>query len=160
MNRVTRRQFLARGAVGGFALVLARRLSASANPVAAQPAPIPMMVYSDPACGCCGKWISLMGSAGFRTTVQNTSDMAGIKKRYGIGVNLASCHTALVGGYLVEGHVPADLIKKMLAEKPAIAGLAVPGMVTGSPGMEGATKDPYDVIAFDKAGKTSVYAHR
>ncbi len=137
-------------------LALTRRGAALIDPAT----PIPMLVYADPGCGCCGKWITLMGGAGFTTTVQHTTDMAAIKKRYGIGNTLVSCHTALVGGYLVEGHVPADLIKKMLAEKPGLAGLAVPGMVTGSPGMEGATRDPYDVIAFDKAGKTTVYARR
>lgn len=153
MSDLTRRQFLVRGVIGGIGLA---GIAGAARPAV----PTPMLVYSDPACGCCSKWISLMGGAGFQTTVQHPPDMAAIKKRYGIGGNLASCHTALVGGYLVEGHVPADLIGKMLAEKPAIAGLAVPGMVAGSPGMEGATKQAYDVIAFDKTGRTTVYAHR
>ena len=157
---MTRRRFLAGGAVGGALFLLTRKLAGLTEGIATQPNPVPMLVYSDPGCGCCGKWVTLMGGAGFRTTVQHTTDMAAIKKRYGITGSLASCHTALVGGYLVEGHVPADLIRKMLTEKPAIAGLAVPGMVTGSPGMEGATREPYDVLAFDKAGKTTVYAHR
>lgn len=159
MNRdVSRRDFLLRGALGGAALaVFGRRMLALVAPPGA---PTPMAVYMDPGCGCCGKWVGLMQAAGFAVSVQRTTDMESIKKRYGIGSRLASCHTALVGGYLVEGHVPADLIRKMLADKPKIAGLAVPGMVTGSPGMEGPTKDPYDVIAFDSAGKTSIYAHR
>lgn len=119
-----------------------------------------MVVYSDPNCGCCAKWVTLMSGAGFKTSVQHTADIASIKKRYGIPANLVSCHTALVGGYKVEGHVPADLIKKMLTEKPKIAGLAVAGMVVGSPGMEGPNPQSYDVVSFDANGKTSVYARR
>lgn len=165
IREFSRRDFLRRGVLSGAALaILGRRafglVAGHRLPLGGGPAPIPMAVYMDPGCGCCGKWVGLMQAAGFAVSVQRTTDMASIKKRYGIGSRVASCHTALVGGYLVEGHVPADLIRKMLAEKPKIAGLAVPGMVTGSPGMEGATKDPYDVIAFDSAGKTSVYAHR
>jgi hypothetical protein len=166
MNRQeSRRDFLLRGAIGGVALALLGRkaLALVTGPrpsVASSPAPTPMVVYMDPGCGCCGKWVSLMDAAGFETSVQRTTNMPSIKKRYGIGTDLVSCHTAIVGGYLVEGHVPADLIRKMLADQAKIAGLAVPGMVAGSPGMEGPTKDPYDVIAFDAAGKTSVYARR
>ncbi len=154
MKRISRRHFLLRAAAGGAAIVLLRRI-----PLEAQ-APVPMMVYMDPNCGCCARWVTIMGESGFRTTVQHTSDMASIKKRYGIASNLISCHTALVGGYLVEGHVPADLIHQMLKDKPKIAGLTVPGMVTGSPGMEGATKEAYDVLTFDPAGKTTLYARR
>jgi hypothetical protein len=119
-----------------------------------------MMVYKDPACGCCEKWVGLMRAAGFETSVKDTTDMAAIKQRYHVGPALASCHTALVSGYVVEGHVPADLIRKMLQEKPKILGLSVPGMVTGSPGMEGAIREPYQVLSFDAAGKTTVYARR
>jgi hypothetical protein len=86
--------------------------------------------------------------------------MDAIKRRYHVGPALVSCHTALVEGYVIEGHVPADLIVKLLKEKPKLVGLAVPGMVTGSPGMEGANPQPYQVLAFDAAGKTSVYARR
>lgn len=162
---VSRRDFLLRGVLGGAALVVFGRsalalVTGRRSPVPAGPAPTPMAVYMDPGCGCCGQWVALMQAAGFAVSVQRTTDMGSIKKRYGIGSRLVSCHTALVGGYLVEGHVPADLIRKMLADRPKIAGLAVPGMVTGSPGMEGPTKEPYDVIAFDSAGKTSIYAHR
>ena len=153
----TRRDFLVRGTIlgAGFALFGRKALSAVTGNV-----PIPMVVYADPNCGCCGKWATLMDAAGFKTSVQHSTDMGSIKKRYGIPNSLVSCHTALVGGYKVEGHVPADLIKKMLAEKPKIAGLAVGGMVTGSPGMEGPNPQRYDVMSFDAAGKTSVYARR
>lgn len=120
----------------------------------------PMVVYMDPGCGCCGKWVSQAQAAGFAVSAQKTTDMGAIKRRYDVPTALISCHTALVGGYLVEGHVPFDLIRRMLAEKPKIKGLAVPGMVTGSPGMEGPNPQPYEVLAFDAAGKTTVYAKR
>ncbi len=164
MTHPTRRDFLLRSTLLGAGLALfGRKALATLTPHHAPRttgAPIPMAVYSDPNCGCCSKWVTLMDGAGFTTSVQHTTDMAAIKKRYGIPANLASCHTAVVGGYKVEGHVPADLIKKMLTEKPKIAGLAVPGMVTGSPGMEGPNPQRYDVVSFDAAGKTTVYARR
>jgi hypothetical protein len=87
-------------------------------------------------------------------------DLSAVKTKYGVTSELQACHTAVTGDYVVEGHVPADLIVKMLNEKPAIAGLAVPGMPAGSPGMEGATKERYDVLTFDRAGRTTVYAER
>ena len=86
--------------------------------------------------------------------------MNAVKRDMGVPASLASCHTGRVAGYIVEGHVPGDLVQKMLAEKPTFAGLAVPGMPMGSPGMEGPRKDAYDVIAFEKTGKTTVYARR
>ena len=124
-------------------------------------APIPMTVYKSPSCGCCKSWVTHMQRAGFTVKVIDMDDLTTVKKNAGVPQKLQSCHTALVGGYVVEGHVPADLVKKMLNQKPQIIGLAVPGMVTGSPGMEmGDSKDPYDVIAFDRTGKTSVFAKR
>jgi hypothetical protein len=119
-----------------------------------------MIVYKDPSCGCCGKWVAIMKKAGFDIAIRDTADMQSIKRRYKVGDDLVSCHTALVGGYVVEGHVPADLIQKMLKEKPKVLGLAVPGMPMGSPGMEGGTKEAYEVLTFDLAGKTTVYARR
>lgn len=119
-----------------------------------------MVVYKDPGCGCCEKWVTLMQQADFVVSVRNTTDMNPIKQRYQVPRALASCHTAIVAGYVIEGHVPADLIQKLVREKPKVLGLTVPGMVTGSPGMEGATKDPYRVLTFDAAGKTTVYAER
>ena len=124
-------------------------------------APIPMTVYKSPSCGCCKSWVTHMQGAGFTVKVIDMDDLTAVKKNAGVPQKLQSCHTALVGGYVVEGHVPADLVKKMLNQKPPITGLAVPGMVTGSPGMEmGDSKDPYDVMAFARAGKTSVFAKR
>lgn len=118
-------------------------------------------VYKSPTCGCCKDWITYMQKQGFTVKSIDMDDLRAIKSASGIPAAMESCHTALIGAYAVEGHVPADLIKKMLDEKPAILGLAVPGMVVGSPGMEqGTTKQPYNVMAFAKGGKTSVYAKR
>jgi hypothetical protein len=83
-----------------------------------------------------------------------------VKSKYGVPQRLYSCHTAVIDGYIIEGHVPADLIKRMLTERPAIVGLAVPGMPVGSPGMEGPKPEPYEVLTFDKQGRTTVYARR
>jgi amino-acid N-acetyltransferase len=101
-----------------------------------------------------------MEKAGFNVTVRDTPDMDGMKQSVGLPVALASCHTAVIGNYLIEGHVPADLVQKFLAEKSAARGLTVPGMVVGSPGMEGATREKYDVLLFEKNGKSRVYASR
>lgn len=127
----------------------------------AQPAIKDMTVYKDPNCGCCSQWVDHVKKAGFTVTVRDTADMDSVKASFGVPNALASCHTARVGNYAIEGHVPADLIVKLLKEQPAGRGLAVPGMPVGSPGMEmGSRKDAYDVLLFDKAGKTRVYASR
>ena len=101
-----------------------------------------------------------MEESGFTVKVENTDDLAAVKDRYQVPPELQSCHTAIVDGYIVEGHVPAADVTRLLKERPAVVGLAVPGMPIGSPGMEveGAAAQPYDVIAFDKAGKTEVFA--
>jgi len=121
-----------------------------------------MQVFKSPTCGCCKNWIDHVRAAGFVTDVVDMSEeeMQAKKTSLGVGRRLASCHTAIVNGYVVEGHVPAADIRKMLREKPAIAGIAAPGMPVGSPGMEvpGGRKDKYDVVAFTKDGNTRVYA--
>ena len=119
-----------------------------------------MTVYKDPGCGCCKEWVKLMTKAGFAITAHDTADMNPVKSSMGVPANLQSCHTAIAGNYVFEGHVPADVILKFLAEKPVARGLAVPGMPAGSPGMEGPTKDKYNVILFERSGKTRVYASR
>lgn len=119
-----------------------------------------MMVYKDPNCGCCTNWVTLMRAAGYEVSVRDTADIQSIKRRYQVPAALASCHTALVGGYIIEGHVPADLIARLLREKPKTLGLAVPGMPVGSPGMEGGTKQAYDIVTFDASGKSAVFARR
>jgi len=117
-------------------------------------------VYKDANCGCCKEWVKHLEQNGFTVEVMDMPDLSAVKTKYGVSPQLQACHTAVIGDYVVEGHVPADLIVKMLNEKPAIAGLAVPGMPAGSPGMEGATKERYDVLTFDRAGRTTVYAER
>lgn len=120
-----------------------------------------MTVYKSPTCGCCGLWVDHMKAAGFQVRVVDMDDVTEVKQASGVPMRLRTCHTAVVGDYVVEGHVPADVVQKLLRERPAAAGVAVPGMPIGSPGMEqGPRKDPYDVLLFDKAGKISVYAKR
>ncbi len=126
-----------------------------------RPAPPKVTVYKSATCGCCSKWVEHMKSAGFQITALDVDDIEVPKRTYGVPRTAESCHTALVGGYVVEGHVPADVVTQMLREKPAIVGIAAPGMPVGSPGMEvPGYKDAYNILAFDKAGKTSVYARR
>lgn len=123
--------------------------------------PIKITVYKTATCGCCKDWVTHLVKNGFSPTVHDLDDLTETKTNLHVPPALASCHTAVVGRYVIEGHVPADLIKKLVADKPTtIIGLAVPGMVPGSPGMETGQKEPYDVIAFTAEGKRSVYARR
>jgi hypothetical protein len=117
-------------------------------------------VYKSPTCGCCRKWVDHLRANGFEVTAIDTVDVQSVKTSYRVPSALGSCHTAVVAGDVVEGHVPADVIRRVLAERPKVAGVAVPGMPMGSPGMEGPRREHYDVVAFDKSGKTSVYARR
>ena len=121
---------------------------------------IPIKVYKDPNCGCCKEWVKHLEANGFKVETMDMPDLSLLKEKYAVKPELQACHTAIVGGYVVEGHVPADVIKQMLKEKPAIAGLAVPGMPQGSPGMEGGAKEKYNVLTFDRVGRTTVYAQR
>jgi len=155
-------QMLTRLAVLCLPLLVLVESPASAQAArAAKTAATKMEIYKTATCGCCGKWVEHMKAAGFTPAVHDVPDVTPIKTKAGVPANLQSCHTALVGGYVIEGHVPADVIQKLLAEKPKVAGIAVAGMPAGSPGMEqGARTDPYEVIAFTAEGKTSVYAKR
>lgn len=117
-------------------------------------------VYKSPTCGCCAKWVDHLRRHGFRVEVHDTTDLEPIKARHGVPSALQSCHTAIVGDYVIEGHVPADVIQRLLRERPAVAGMAVPGMPMGSPGMEGPYREEYDVVAFTRDGSTHVYAKR
>lgn len=114
-------------------------------------------VYKSPTCGCCAKWIEHMRGAGFRVVAEDVSDMREVKRREGVPLDLASCHTAVVEGYVVEGHVPGHVVRSFLEAAPAVAGLAVPGMPVGSPGMEGPNPQSYDVVAFDGDGNRTVF---
>lgn len=119
-----------------------------------------MTVYRDPSCGCCKAWAGIARQAGYQVSLVDHSDMQAIKRQYGVPDGLASCHTTIVGGYAVEGHVPLEDVQRLLIENPAgLRGIAVPGMPAGSPGMEvpDGTKQPFDVMAFDAAGRISVF---
>jgi len=125
------------------------------------PTKTPITVYKTPTCGCCGKWVEHMEANGFKVTVVNMADTSAERAKQGVPARLGSCHTAVTGGYAIEGHVPAADVKRLLHDKPALAGLAAPGMPAGSPGMDVPNSPPFDVIAFDKQGKTTVFAtHR
>ena len=120
-----------------------------------------LKVYKSPTCGCCGKWVAHMEKAGFKAETIDLKDLSPIKNRFGIKLQYQSCHTGSLNGYVFEGHIPAPVIKRFLAEKPSNAiGLAVPAMPIGSPGMEmGDRFDPYDVLMLKKDGTTVVYQH-
>jgi hypothetical protein len=134
--------------------------TAATAPVTRGP-PVKMVVYKTPTCGCCRAWVDHVEAAGFVVEARDTADVTPIKTQNGLPQHLASCHTAIVDGYVIEGHVPADVIRRLLAERPQVTGVAVPGMPAGSPGMEmGSRKDPYDIIAFARDGKVSVYETR
>ena len=118
-----------------------------------------MTVFKDPNCGCCNAWIDHMRKHAFKVSSRDTSDVAAVKKTGRVPSRLVSCHTAFVGGYVIEGHVPAADVQRLLKEKPKVAGIAVGGMPVGSPGMEmGDRVDRYDVVAFTRDGRTSVFA--
>ena len=172
MNALARRNMIAGlAAAGGLALIGCgssekkqdQRAQASARRVGSStPAPqaAAMTVYRDPSCGCCEAWAEIAKEAGYQVRVVDHPDMASIKRQYGVPEGLLSCHTTLVGGYAIEGHVPMEDVARLLKERPSgIKGIAVAGMPRGSPGMEmpDGSKDSFQVIAFDTAGRTSVY---
>jgi hypothetical protein len=156
--------------VAGVVLASMGSGEAQAPPATSGPAPLqpavsgpalPVVeVYKDPACGCCSLWMAHLRDHGFTVLTATSTDVAAVKTRHGVPPEVYSCHTAIVDGYIVEGHVPADDIRRLLAERPQVAGIAVPGMPIGSPGMEmpGTVSEPYDVLAFDQAGNTQVFA--
>lgn len=121
--------------------------------------PLPTVtVYKSPSCGCCGKWVDHMKASGFSVVTHDTEDVAVHKARLGVPPAMGSCHTAEVGGYLVEGHVPADDVKRMLSEKPRARGLVSPGMPASAPGMDDPRRIPYDILLVGKDGGTTTYA--
>lgn len=145
-----------------FALPGAVLLTLGAAPAgAAKPmAPLPgVVLYKSALCGCCGKWADHLRTAGFRVVTRNVESLTAIEARYGVPRGLSACHTALVGGYVVVGHVPADVLQRLLVERPAVAGISVPGMPRSAPGMDGAPQH-YDVVAFDRDGHHRVYARK
>ena len=132
-------------------LFVAARAGAQAGPA--------IHVVKTPTCGCCSDWVTHLRQAGFRVTVANVPDVTPTARRLGVPDDLRSCHTASVGGYAIEGHVPAADIRRLLRERPAASGLAVPGMPMGSPGLEhGGPRQAYQTILFTRAGRRSVFA--
>lgn len=118
-----------------------------------------LTVTKTATCGCCGGWVEHMKKAGFTVVVRDVEDVTPTAQRLGVPDALRSCHTAEIGGYAIEGHVPADDVKRLVADRPEAAGIAVPGMPMGSPGMEqGENKQPYQTLLFDRSGKTRVFA--
>ena len=129
----------------------------STAPVFAEELPA-MTVWKTPSCGCCGNWVKHMRAAGFEVQVENVDDLGPVKRLAAIPGKLQSCHTARVGRYTVEGHVPASDILRLLKERPNAVGLAVPGMPSGSPGMENGDHDPYEVLMLKRDGETAVFS--
>lgn len=143
---------------GGVALVVAGvAIATFSRPAAAAPQ---VTVYKSATCGCCNLWIDHLRANGFTVTAMDVADLGAVMTQHGVPAELGSCHTATVNGYVVEGHVPADVIHRMLEEQPEFAGIAVPGMPIGSPGMEGPNPEPYNVVAFDRGGGMMVYERR
>jgi hypothetical protein len=149
MKQFNRRQLL--GVLSAVAVAGVRPLAQKGTAI---------QVYKDPTCGCCALWVEHLRKAGFSATVMDVGDMTAVKDKHGVPGQARSCHTAIVDGYVLEGHVPSADVQRLLKQRPAVVGLAVPGMPIGSPGMEvaGMKPRPYDVLAFDKSGQTTVFA--
>jgi len=148
-------------------LVLALAAVVSLGAASAKPQPGPpsaavsvVTVYKSASCGCCGKWVDYLRANGYEVKVVNLDDLSEIKAASGVPPQIQTCHTALVDGYIVEGHVPVDALRTLLHDRPKVAGIGVPGMPIGSPGMDGSPTQHYDVISWDKTGKTSVFAKK
>ncbi|HET7219340.1 MAG TPA: DUF411 domain-containing protein [Vicinamibacterales bacterium] len=159
------RNRIARSAVLLLVLSASAPLVAQTAPSAKKPAAtaakaVTATVYLTPTCGCCGKWVEHLEAAKIVVKREVTTNLDAVPARTRVPSQLRSCHTAVIGDYLVEGHVPVDVIQKMLKERPKIAGIAVPGMPTGSPGMEGPNPRPYSIVAFRADGTTFEFARR
>jgi len=152
-------KFITLAAVGATlvaALPGSRRIADARTPIGREVGPS-ITVYHSPTCGCCKQWVEHLKGAGFTVKSIEQEDLSGIKAELGVLPPLRSCHTAIINGYVIEGHVPAADIKRLLAEKPKVAGLTAPGMPGAAPGMD-TGHDPYEVLAFDARGKTTVWA--
>jgi hypothetical protein len=155
---MTKRVFRsAAGAAAFLALSLTTAAARIPDPAATGKKPT-ITVYKDPSCGCCKAWIAHLVKAGYTVDAKDSPNMAEIKRDLGVPDALKSCHTGIVDGYIIEGHVSPEEIDQLLAQKPKVAGLAVPGMPMGSPGMDGGAKQHYQVVSFEKNGKTKVFA--
>lgn len=152
---MNRRGLIARLMAVGMMIAIALFAPSNAQALAATE----LTVYRSPSCNCCGHWVDHMQTAGFAVEDVVTDDMDAIKDQYGVPEALASCHTALVEGYVIEGHVPASDVQRLLSDRPAVLGIAAPGMPVGSPGMETSDRvDPYTVVSFSANGDTATFA--
>jgi hypothetical protein len=152
---ISRRTFVIRSTAAGGALLAGGPLHALERL-----APATLTIYKSRTCGCCAKWVDHVKAAGFTTVVHDDEDMDGVKDNLGVPRGVRSCHTAQVEKYLIEGHVPASDIQRLLEERPKVAGLAVPGMPASSPGMAvpGEPHEPFETVAFQLDGSTTSYA--
>lgn len=144
-----RREWMLKAAALAASMAAMRISSAASLPEA--------VVYKSPYCGCCGDWVAHLQANGFTVKSIETVNLDPVRERYRVPAKLASCHTALIGGYVVEGHVPASAVKRLLKEKPAVVGISVPGMPIGSPGMEGPNPEAFNVMVFDERGQAKVF---
>jgi hypothetical protein len=153
-GKVNRRTLLLLGGVASLAGLAAQTSAAPAQ------TPLSIKVYKDPACGCCGAWVDHLKAADFKTTVERRADLSALNKSLGVPDDLTSCHTGVIEGYAITGHVPAGDIKRLIASRPRGKGLAVPGMPTNSPGMEmpGQPNERYTVWLFQADGKRTAFA--
>ena len=151
---ISRRDFVAQAASLALTSIGAARVLAWSSPGT------PMAVYKSASCGCCGKWVDYVRANGFATTVHDEEDMDAIKDEMGVPKAVRSCHTAVVGKYVIEGHVPVDDIRRLLKDHPAVLGLAAPGMPKSGPGMAmpGEPHEPYEVVSFTTDGHTAAFA--
>ncbi len=114
-------------------------------------------VYRSPTCGCCGNYVAYLKKKGFEVETEFVDSTNEIQNQYGVPGNLRSCHTTVIGGYAVEGHVPIEAVAKLLKERPAIKGIAIPGMPSGSPGMPGSKRDAFSVYSFEEDGRSDIF---
>jgi hypothetical protein len=153
---ISRRRFLGRAAALTATGLVSRNLVALAE---ALPPDTPLVtVYKSSSCMCCAKWVEHMQASGFKTLVHDREEMDEVKEWLGVPANVRSCHTAQVDKYIIEGHVPAEDVRRLLKEKPKIAGLAIPGMPQSAPGMDMKPHQPYEVVAFQSSGTTQSFA--
>jgi hypothetical protein len=139
-------------------LLFAALVALLAGSVPGRAADATVMVYKSPNCGCCEKWIEHLRAAGLKVEAKNAGNLDAVRRQLGVPGKLAGCHTATIGGYVVEGHVPAAQVLRLLRDKPPLAGISVPGMPVGSPGMEGRGGRPYEIMSWRKDGSVEVIA--
>ena len=149
---ITRRRFLLSASAAALAIAAGWWPS-----LAGDKAAIPVLLYKSPGCECCDGYATYLGQHGFKVTVKEASDLAAISGKAGIPADLQGCHTAFIGDYVIEGHLPVEAVDKLLAERPAVKGLTLPGMPPGSPGMNGTKEGPFTVYAIDGQGHKSAY---